>query len=217
MTLTKYGTFECQYTENDCFPTSLLNVLTNLSHDLKITERFDLDRKDINELCGYRRDAGVTKDISYVSNNLLRHLKNNFSSLPWIVKCNQNEIMSLNDLKRICLSNRMSYPLVSVSSRYYDDEHVPYDIVGEEREGHTVSILAIDKRNVILQDPRVCFRSRIPDIDKTIISIPHARFVRYWEDFDFPYETLWLCEVVPTTLHQFNGSNMNDQDPDKIK
>jgi|GEM_PF-4481959 len=199
----RYGIFECQFTPNDCFPTSVLNVLTNSALDLKVTSIFGLKRKAINALCQYDANSGVVKEISFIADRIQKHLEHRFSGLPLKVRFNQDKVMTLDELKNICTDKDTSYPLVSLAPDYYDDDIVPYTVGGEERPGHTVVVLEIDKRNVILQDPRVCFRSKEPDLRKTILKIPQPRFVRYWDGFAFPYEALWLKRVTPHSLDNY--------------
>ena len=180
------STFKPQITEVQCETACITNTLNDLFRRKFHYQNKKYKFKDINKLCGWRE--GLLCSDKFVIPALSKELKKYM--YHWKDKSINKR--RLDELIEIINDPHTSIPIVSVSPEFMEIYEIP--VMGQHQRDHAILVLYADEDEVLFHDPYEIFiRKKHGEIKLTI---PTAKFLRYWGNADSPGKTSWAEPIL---------------------
>lgn len=183
-------TFQPQRFAGDCLPACMKGIFDEVH-----------DREDVGVKLGYSQirkgidchpEFGTATDGTEIQAALNPEIRPE----GYAFEFDYGPEIQLKNLRMVLDDPRTSFPVVSVSPSWWQDEANPEEGRNQASSWeHCVTVLDVGETNVTVHDPLVRqLNSEDPQI--YIFDVPNIRFERHWRETDFPRWTLW---IQPTT------------------
>ncbi len=142
----KIDGFATQPEEDQCLTTATKNVLDEISGRRDVDFQFSIS--DLNDLCDYRPETGQDSIL------LQENLNSELEDYGYEMKLSRG--LNEEDLRAIVKDDRRSYPIASVSPRYFDEVENSYKprrgSSGDYQLQHVLIVFAVNSEKVLYYD-----------------------------------------------------------------
>ena len=165
---------------DNCYPNGIHNILCDLSLRHSKPE-LNISEKKVNRLCGYK--AGQSSPYAGIVSKISKTLE------PFNYTSNELSTQKYKTLLNILSDVNCSYPLISLSWKYIDENihsyKIEYPDIKQDYWDHTVILLYGDEKNMVIYDPlegRSQASKGIPTpLGRGIVSMSTPRILNYWQ------------------------------------
>jgi hypothetical protein len=166
-----------------CYSACILNIVNELGSRKKISNmKYSL--KEMNRLCGYK--VGFQCKEAIVPNVLSEELEK-FEYRYMRSFGNENDLVKLGE---IITDDNLSYPIVSVSSRYFDE--IGFKNAGYNKLNHSLVILGINHDIIYYYDPYEKFLEKSSYHSFKPRTIDKIIFEGVWEEAQYSKCSEWI-------------------------
>jgi hypothetical protein len=186
--------FGIQFASDDCLLVNLSGILIEFGKRRGYELRLSRDR--LKEVCAYSHGFGCQS--TRIAPNLLIYFKNHHLGNTIEARESEGGDSSVKLLRKVCLDEAASFPIVGVSSEYWKiQKHL--DIKGDGEMDHTLVILRATDDDIEYYDP---YQRRVTTtgINECVHRIPAVAFTRIWTEACMASRwILWLRERAQTS------------------
>ena len=127
-----------------CYSASITNIVNELGERYGINGmKYSISK--MNKLCGYKEGFQCNEDI--VPDVLCEELE----PFGYLFKRTYGRENNLSTIEEIIKDEKLSYPMISVSNRYFDEIHLK--TIGRVKLDHSLIILGINHKIIYFYDP----------------------------------------------------------------
>jgi len=176
---------------DNCEPTCFKNILDELSSRSKV-KKIRRSLGDLNRMFDYRRGLFCDSDVG------ISRLNDALLPFGFGVRKRYGPQVTINDLLRVTVDERGSYPIVAVGQAYFGEQTKSYKYSGDPHVDHALVVLRVDLDNqrVTFFDPYENYL-KAKGITDVKTELPIVRFNSYWGGADRPYWMAWVEPVTP--------------------
>jgi hypothetical protein len=186
--------FGTQFSSDDCLLVNLSSILIEFGKRRGYELRLPRDR--LKEVCAYSHGFGCQS--TRVAPNLSIHFKNHHLGSTIEAMETQAGDSSIKSLRKVCLDEITSFPIVGVSPEYWDlQNHL--DKKGDGEMDHTLVILRATDVDIEYYDP-FQRRTTATGINRLVHRMSTVAFTRIWtEAYMASRWMLWIRERAQTS------------------
>jgi hypothetical protein len=169
------------------------SILDELAVRHKVPE-LKLALSKINEFYSYRRGLGGDSDLG------ISNLNDSLERRGYTVQVRFGRDSDLELLKAKVESDECSFPIISVSPAYFEEQNRRYRATGEYSWEHVLIILDVNDE-VEFFDPYEKFLLKSSNIRDVSNELSKPKLLRYWEKTKQPRWVVWIERISPRLEH----------------
>lgn len=185
------ASFQPQRAATDCMPTCIKNVLDEFygrSQAPKSPHR--VPYRKISDACRWSPTNLLT---TMSAEGLEKELIPLVAEARVVADWRDGRRSGFDWLQEVIVEAAASYPVLTLSPDYFDDDAVPYRTRSNAMPFyHSVVGLRADDESVLVYDPLARYKKTDGDPTDWIIKLPRVRFMQHWNNERFPREILWF-------------------------
>ena len=186
--------FKSQTKEDMCLSTCITNILNDLGRRQNLKGlRYRLSK--MNKLCDYKEGLQCNERIipSVMDNELAPY------RYRWAQEFGPQNNLDL--LKKITLDPRFSLPIVSVSSRYF--EEIDWRLSGKHTLNHVLIVMAVNHKIVYFYDPYENYFKKKGDNVQVPRIMTKPVFLNLWDEATMSRWVAWVEPVGQSQIKDF--------------